>query len=301
LTQEETILITKVTRQKRAELKQFIDTVLEPAPAVQGVVGIGSIANGLARPDSDIDAIMFLDPLDLTIAPAEATWRPADDTFHSIFSDVAGIQVDLQRLDLAQWSDRAYAWPEGRRGEMAEGWLAFDRDDRVAELIAARTAYSDEMRLARLDEAIVWIDGHLGGDGPQRRWESLDPLVSHDRLQAAYGYLVQALFAANRRWRSWRNREMIALLALPWLPKDFCERVVDAANAPSFDHDGYMQRVQALRGLFNDLCAHLTAAGDYGDDVIGEAFVRSHDEPGRAWNMDEWNVRRDMLGANDRF
>ena len=71
--------------------------------------------------------------------------------------------------------------------------------------------------------------------------------------------------------------------------------------APSFDHDGYMQRVQALRSLFDDLCVHLTAAGGYGDDVIGEAFVRSYDEPGRAWNMDEWNVGRDMLGANDRF
>jgi hypothetical protein len=23
--------------------------------------------------------------------------------------------------------------------------------------------------------------------------------------------------------------------------------------------------------------------------VIGEAFIRSHDEPGRAWNMAEWN------------
>jgi hypothetical protein len=23
--------------------------------------------------------------------------------------------------------------------------------------------------------------------------------------------------------------------------------------------------------------------------VPGEAFIRSHDEPGRAWNMDEWN------------
>ena len=136
-------MISELTRQKRAELQQFIDTVLAPAPSVQGVVGIGSIANGLARPDSDIDAIVFLDPLDLYIAPAEATWRPTDNTFHSIFSDVAGIQVDLQRLDLAQWSDPAFEWPEGWCGEMAEGWLGLDRDDRIAALIAERTAYSD--------------------------------------------------------------------------------------------------------------------------------------------------------------
>ncbi len=285
-------MISELTRQKGAELRQFIDAVLAPAPSVQGVVGIGSIANGLARPDSDIDAIVFLDPLDLYIAPAEATWRPTDNTFHSIFSDVAGIQVDLQRLDLAQWSDPAFEWPEGRCGEMANGWLAYDRDDRIAKLIAERTTYDAQTRLTRLDEALVWLDGHLSGDGPQQRWESLNPLVAHDRLQAAYVYLVQALFAVNRCWQPWRNREMPALLALPWLPKDFAARVFNAANASSLDHAGYMQRVQALCGLFDDLCEHLAADSDYGDDVIGEAFVRSHDEPGRAWNMDEWNARR---------
>jgi len=36
---------------------------------------------------------------------------------------------------------------------------------------------------------------------------------------------------------------------------------------------------------------YLPDAGEYGDDVISEAFIRSHDEPGRAWNMDEWNAR----------
>jgi hypothetical protein len=167
----------------------------------------------------------------------------------------------------------------------------------VAALIAERTAYTDSTRLARLDDAIVWLDGHLGEDGPQQRWDSLDPLIAHDRLQAAYGYLVEALFAANRRWRPWRNREMPALKALSWLPENFAERIVNAANAPSFDHAGYMQRTQALRSLFDDLCQHLIAeadygGGEYGNDIVGEAFIHSHEEPGRAWNMDEWNVRR---------
>ena len=285
-------MITEATRQKRDDLKQFIDVVLAHEPAVQGVVGIGSIANGLARPDSDIDAVVFFDPLDLYIAPAEAIWRPSDDSFHSIFSDTEGIQLDLARSDLARWSDPAFEWPEGRRAELADGWLAYDRDGRVAALIAERTAYTDSNRMARLDDAIVWLDEHLGGDGPQRRWDSLEPLIAHDRLQAAYGYLVEALFAANRRWRPWRNREMPALLALPWLPENFAQRLVDAANAPSFDHTGYMQRAEALRSLFDDLCRHLIAEGDYGgehgDDIVGEAFIRSHEEPGRAWNMDEW-------------
>ena len=63
----------------------FIERELVPEPAVQAVIGIGSIASGLARPDSDIDTIIFLDPFDWYILPAEFKWRPADGSFHSIF------------------------------------------------------------------------------------------------------------------------------------------------------------------------------------------------------------------------
>jgi len=125
------------------------------------------------------------------------------------------------------------------------------------------------------------------------RWQSLGPLRAHDRLAAAYDCLVQALFAGNRRWRPWRNREMSYLLALPWLPDDFEARVLSALNAPAHDPAGYAARVAALRGLFADILARLVADGDYpADDPIGAAFVRSHEEPGRAWNMDAWNGAR---------
>jgi hypothetical protein len=254
------------------------------------------IATGLARPDSDIDAIIFLDPFDWYIVPAEFKWRPSDGTFNSIFSQEAGVdeesmEFDFARLDLTQWADPSYAWPEGRCAELCEGWMAFDRSGQIAELITERTAYSDDVRIGRLDEAITWLDQHLSGDGPQRRWDSLGPIMAHDRLQAAYDYLVQALFAYNRRWRPWRNREMSSLLRLPWLPPGSADRILTALNAPALDYTGYLARVDTLRTMFDALADRLVADGDYGEDAISEAFIRSHDEPGRAWNMDEWNAR----------
>ena len=60
-------------------------------------------------------------------------------------------------------------------------------------------------------------------------------------------------------------------------------------SASSPDYAGYLNQVNCLRGLLQDLNIRLVADGEYGDDVISEAFIRSHDEPGRAWNMDEWN------------
>jgi hypothetical protein len=283
-------MITPATTQKRQDLRVFIERELVPEPAVQAVVGIGSIASGLAQPDSDIDAIIFLDPVDWYIVPAEFKWRPADGSFHSIFGHVEEcMQFDFARFDLTQWADSSFEWPEARCAELCEGWLAFDRSGQVAKLIEIRTMYTDAIRITKLDEAITWLDQHLSDDGPQYRWDRLGPVIAHDRLQAAYEYLVQALFAYNRRWRPWRNREMSSLLSLPWLPEGFANRVLTASSTSSLDFAGYLSRVDSLRGLFQALTNRLVLDGEYGNDVIGEAFIRSHNEPGRAWNMDEWN------------
>jgi hypothetical protein len=286
-------MITPATLQKRQELMNFIEQELEPEPAVQAVIGIGSIANGLARPDSDIDAIVFLDPYDAYIIPAEFIWLPSDRSFHSIFSEEPGlengIQFDVDRLDLMEWMNPSFVWPEGYCSELSMGWPAFDRTRKAADLIAERTTYTAAMQITKLDDAITWMDQNLSGDQPQIRWDSLGPLIAHDRLLAAYGYLVQALFAYNRRWRHWRNREMSYLLELPWLPDDFIHRVPGALHISSPDYAGYLRRVEILSSLFQDLLTRLVADGLYGNDPISEAFIRGHEEPGRAWNMHQWN------------
>ena len=121
----------------------------------------------------------------------------------------------------------------------------------------------------------------------------LGPTIALDQLEAAYNYLVQALFAYNHQWRPWRNREMQILLRLPWLPDDFANRALIAANTPNLEYDGYIIRVNMLRDLFNELLSQLIAAGDYSRTPIDQAFIRSHEEPGRAWNMVEWNKFRE--------
>jgi hypothetical protein len=302
---QERCVITPETLEKRRAFTSFVEEALAPYPAVQGVVGIGSIATGRARPESDIDAVVFLDPFDPYIVPAEAFWRRADGSFHSIFSDAAkheadGLFLDMQRFDLRQWADPAFTWPEGRLAELGEGWLVFDRGGAIERLTGQRLAYPDSVRLARLDDAVTWMDQNLRPGKPERVWERLGPAIAHDRLHASYDYMIQALFALNWRWRPWRNREMSYLLALPWLPERFDQRVLTAMNAPSLEWPGYIERVKSLRQLFGDLLTRLSDEGVYTEDPIGEAFVRSHPEIGRAWNMDAWNrkhVKRKLGGS----
>ncbi|MCI0394469.1 MAG: nucleotidyltransferase domain-containing protein [Chloroflexi bacterium] len=289
--------MTPATKLKRKELELFVERVLSHESTVEGVVGIGSIATGRMRPDSDIDAVVFLDPLDWYVVPAEFIWRPSDSTFHSIFTGdpevrSEGIQLNCIRLGLRQWANRLFDWPEPRRAELSAGWIVFDRKGVIAPMIAERTAYSEILRQERLDEAITWLDQHLGGDRPAVRWDTLGPAVAHDRLEAAYHYLVQALFAYNRHWLPWRNRQMDSLLQLPWLPENFAARMLLAANAPSVDQKGYLARAEELRSLFNDLLERLTAGGDYSAAPIDQAFIRGHSEPGYAWNMDDWNTEK---------
>ncbi|MEM8532076.1 MAG: nucleotidyltransferase domain-containing protein [Chloroflexota bacterium] len=289
--------MTPETHTKRDQLQTFIEREMSPHSAVKGVVGIGSIATGNAHANSDIDAVVFLEPFDPYIVPAECIWRPSDASYHSILSEVEGWQLDFARFDLTQWSHPDFNWPEGRCAELSSGWLAFDRDGQVTQLIATRTAYPDDLRVTRLDEAITWLDQHLSDDAPEHVWEQFGPIIAHDRLSAAYHYLAQALFAYNWRWRVWRNREIEALLSLPWLPDAFAESILLVLTAPSLDHDGYMARVETLSMFFADLLEQVVADGIYTEDPISEAFIRRSAEPGRAWNMDEWNEQHREIGV----
>jgi predicted nucleotidyltransferase len=282
-------------QEKREQFLRFVQRKLELETAVQAVFVVGSVAAGTAHADSDIDAIILMNPIDHYIVPAEAIWRESDDSFHSIFTpneevERTGLQLDLKRLDWQTW--RQSEWPEPLRAEWGEAWIAFDRTGQVPQIIAAHTSYDDTIRLARLDDGITWLDQHLGGSGPETRWNTLGPVIAHDRLQAAYDQFVVVLFAYNRRWRPWRNREMTALLSLPWVPAGFRVQALAALNAPSHDFAGYQARVTLLRSLFAGTLEQLMRDGTYGGNPVGEAFIRIHDEPGRSWNMEEWNRRR---------
>lgn len=283
-------MMTPATLTKRQELLSFIEQVVRPIGPVVGIAAIGSLASGTARADSDLDLLAFLSPFDPYALPAEAIWRASDRSFHSIFQPIDGLQIDIHRIDLDTMITSGGAMPEGRRAELATCWLAFDRGGVITQLLDEWTRYDDATQIARLDEAVTWLDQHLGDDTPQLRWETLGPVVAHDRLSAAYSYLVQGLFALNRRWQPWRNREIDALLRLPTLPPAFDSRVLSAAYPPALDRAGFDARVQVLRELMADLLALAVAAGVYTEDPVDQAFVRSHAEPGRAWNIAEWEA-----------
>jgi hypothetical protein len=85
---------------------------------------------------------------------------------------------------------------------------------------------------------------------------------------------------------------MDSALRLPWLPDNFAERALVAANSPNLEFAGYEARIEAMHSLFDDLLQQVVANGDYTHVPIDQAFIRQSEEPGRAWNMEEWNKFR---------
>jgi hypothetical protein len=91
---------------------------------------------------------------------------------------------------------------------------------------------------------------------------------------------------------------MSTLIELAWLPADFHEQALVAAAGSGHDRTGYEDRVHALDALLDGVLARSLELGIYENDPVGEAFVRSHDEPGRDWNMAEWVQRRALRRSN---
>ena len=109
--------------------------------------------------------------------------------------------------------------------------------------------------------------------------------------QYAFDYLIQALYAYNRRWRTLRSRELTDLLNLPWLPQRLEKQLLLATNALTETQAGYQQRVTVLTECFDELVAKCQQEGLYGEHAVSEASIRQHEEPGRDWNMDAWNQK----------
>ena len=75
--------------------------------------------------------MIFLDPLELYVVPAEFKWEVGTDHFYTIFDphleEKPIVQLDFKRLDLAQWQDRLFVWPESMCSMLSKGWIAFDK------------------------------------------------------------------------------------------------------------------------------------------------------------------------------
>jgi hypothetical protein len=282
-----------VTTKKR-QLTRLINGVLRPSPSVVGVLCVGSVAIGSPRVDSDIDALVFLDPFALSVVPGEFAWSPRDGSFRSIFAEDRpddAIQFDLTRLAFRTCCSARYRWQEGRLHELSAGWIAYDPRGAIAELVRCKTRYTDRDRLPRLDQSLLQLEQLLKWTDARIPWHYQGERTAQDRLNAAYEYLVEALFALNRQWRPWRSRQTKPLLSLGWLPKGFANSFTSVCTTPCSGFEGYKDRYYRLQGALGEMVREISRDPKYQPEPISAAFVRTHRQLGYASNMERWNRR----------
>jgi hypothetical protein len=170
--------------------------------------------------------------------------------------------------------------------------ISGDRDGSKLTLLDKRTEYDDKTRKQRIDEFILAFDYIIAEKKYEETWDRYGSLAAISRLDVVLDSLIGALFAYNRKWRFFKDREIEFLLRLPWLPKEFDRRVLQAITVTDMSRDGYLKKAAAIEGMSKEIINKLTIESFYGEDPAAEAFIRSHSEPGRAWNMKEWNEKR---------
>lgn len=284
--------LSAATHRLRAQLGDFITRHVAPHPTIKAVVVYGSVASGAATESSDVDAFVFMDPVDPWLLPAEAIWNPEEDSFRSIFSErpvVPGeLQLDLTRVSLQERRGDA-PWPPADRAALTHRWVAFERPGTdVESLVVERIAMSERERRTALDAALLAADGLL--ENPETLWER-DELEALDALNAMWEAVMAGTYAINRVWMPYRGRGVRGLRRLPWrgaLGDDLLMRCVATDGT---DRAAFVKRAAALTRAHEALLAHLQDDPEFGEDPTFAAFLRAHDEPGRAWNIEEWSAR----------
>ncbi|MCY0930932.1 nucleotidyltransferase domain-containing protein [Streptomyces sp. H27-H1] len=233
----------------REVIKEMADRLAQ-VPGVSGVMLGGSRARGEHRPESDWDLGVYYrgDALDLGALRALAGpgvdvagpggWGPWVDG--GAWLKVDGVAVDwiLRDLDRVErvWEDCREGryevgvqpghplgfWSPCYPGEVALGQVLADPTGGLAALRTSVSAYPEPLRDALI--AGAWEAEFLAA-GAAKGAARADGLYVSLCLSKAFGILVQALFAADRRWCLNEKGALAAAEALPSAPAGFGERV----------------------------------------------------------------------------
>jgi hypothetical protein len=279
-------------------MRQFVHRTLEPWPAFVTALVVGSVAQGEARADSDVDCVFVFDPLDEAIIPAEFVWVPATNAYHTIFeveaSEVGGIQIDAKRFSLDAF--RHDPWLEGLKHDLAHALVISDRDATVAGVLDARLAYPDSLRLSRIQDHLGWAEYQLE-EWRLMGWIDRGGIASaHDQLTVAFEELAQLLHAYNREWLPWRYRWTLSTQRLAWLPENYARKAERVMSHVAATRESVLERHQVLVSMFDDTRDRVQSEGLLGD--ADDVFIASHPGLGYAHNFDDWRRAHRILRAS---
>jgi predicted nucleotidyltransferase len=257
------------THSVQAIIEDMADRLAE-VPGVVGVLLGGSRARGEHRPESDWDlGVYYRGELDLTALRALAGpdvdvagpggWGP-------------GVAVDwiLRDLDRVErvWADCREGryevgvqaghplgfWSPCYAGEVALGRVLADPAGELTDLRRRTATYPEPLREALTKCA--WEAEFLVGAAAKGAARA-DTLYVALCLSRAFGVLVQALFARERRWCLNEKGALAVAATLPGAPDGFGPRVRGLLGAPGDTAESLTATVTRARALVEEARAAL--------------------------------------------
>ncbi|MFE2874106.1 DUF4037 domain-containing protein [Streptomyces roseus] len=254
---------------------------LTGVPGVAGVMLGGSRARGEHRPGSDWDlGIYYRGELDLASLRALAGpgvdvsapggWGPWVDG--GAWLRVGGTAVDWILRDLDRvgrvWEECREGryevgvqaghplgfWSPCYAGEVALGQVLADPSGELTELRRRTADYPEPLREALT--AAAW-EAEFLVEGAAKGADRADALYVSLCLSRAVGVLVQALFAADRRWCLNEKGALAVAETLPAAPAGFGRRVRALLGAPGAAPEELKATVSAARTLVAETRAGL--------------------------------------------
>jgi hypothetical protein len=213
--------------------RRAADAIVEFAQgaAVEAAVLVNSCARGTARPESDLDVALLIDPA------LDASRRRSLEQAWKVWYDEGAVFRELERagpfacvhLDLFDGGFRSEAWDDGGGPDgfeieignrVAHGRALWQRAAAFAELRARWLPYyGDDLRRERLE----MVRSSCRRNVERVRSAAARGLVFHafDRLYHAFQELLQALFIARRvypiAYDKWIREQVEEWLGLPEL------------------------------------------------------------------------------------
>lgn len=224
--------------------RRFIDEVAErfvADPAVEALLVGGSVAHGLARPDSDLDVMLVVDDQELArrTAAHQVTFTDLDAGGYD------GGYLDgkyISREFLAEVVERG---SEPTRWAFADAVVVFSRVPDLEELVRSAGAYPE----AGHDEKLRNFLGHA----MLMTWFHSEAAKRDDRYLAAYAssrlalYAGRAILAHNRMLYPFHKWFTSVLGRAPLRPPDLLEQIRALLDEPT------AARAQALASAVSDV------------------------------------------------
>jgi hypothetical protein len=220
---------------------------LRAKPEVMGIIlhgGLG-VSNHFDEL-SDVDLEVFVQKQNGNY-PA---WLPnfEFDVFYG--KNLSQVQFNIRQLDIE--IEKIIPWNDAKTQALSNGYIVFDRNYSLKELLISKTALNQDELINRLIKYYVQIPP-MCLINPQKQRKRGHILLSHSILNDAIELLVDTLFIINNEFIPHYKWKFNIVQGLQYLPENFVFNLQECMKLIEFDEADVNRRFATINSIASEL------------------------------------------------